>query len=44
MEQEKDETILEPLEPNALDLADEEELSDEDLEITVDNVDAFADD
>ncbi|MBQ3430587.1 RNA polymerase sigma factor RpoD [Candidatus Saccharibacteria bacterium] len=44
MDQEKDETILEPLEPNALDLADEEELSDEDLEITVDNVDAFADD
>lgn len=44
MDQEKDENILEPLEPNALDLADEEELSDEDLEITVDNVDAFADD
>ncbi|MBR2587286.1 RNA polymerase sigma factor RpoD [Candidatus Saccharibacteria bacterium] len=32
------------MEPDALDLADEEELSDEDLEITVDNVDAFADD
>ena len=31
-------------EKDALDLADEEELSDEDLEITVDNVDAFADD
>ena len=44
MDQEKDEIVLEPLEPNALDLADEEELSDEDLEITVDNVDAFADD
>ncbi|MBR3204640.1 RNA polymerase sigma factor RpoD [Candidatus Saccharibacteria bacterium] len=44
MDQEKDENILEPLEPNAIDLADEEELSDEDLEITVDNVDAFADD
>ena len=41
---EKDDLVLEPLEPNALDLADEEELSDEDLEITVDNVDAFADD
>lgn len=44
MDQEKEDLILEPLEPNALDLADEEELSDEDLEITVDNVDAFADD
>ncbi|MBQ6147886.1 RNA polymerase sigma factor RpoD [Candidatus Saccharibacteria bacterium] len=45
MDQEKDDLILEPLaEPDALDLADEEELSDEDLEITVDNVDAFADD
>ncbi len=45
MDQEKDEVVLEPLaEPDALDLADEEELSDEDLEITVDNVDAFADD
>lgn len=44
MDQEKDDILLEPLEPNALDLADEEELSDEDLEITVDNVDAFADD
>jgi len=41
---EKDDLLLEPLEPDALDLADEEELSDEDLEITVDNVDAFADD
>ena len=45
MDQEKDDLLLEPLtEPDALDLADEEELSDEDLEITVDNVDAFADD
>ena len=44
MDQEKNENILEPLEPDAIDLADEEELSDEDLEITVDNVDAFADD
>ena len=32
------------LEPNENDLADEEELSDADLEITADNVDAFADD
>jgi len=30
--------------PSVIDLADEEELSDEELEITVDNVDAFADD
>jgi len=44
MDQEKDDLLLEPMEPDALDLADEEELSDEDLEITVDNVDAFADD
>ena len=45
MDQEKDDILMEPLaEPDALDLADEEELSDEDLEITVDNVDAFADD
>ena len=44
MDQEKDDLLLEPVEPDALDLADEEELSDEDLEITVDNVDAFADD
>ena len=45
MDLEKDEMAnLEPSEPNALDLQDEEELSDEDLEITVDNVDAFADD
>ena len=44
MDQDKDDLFLEPLDPDALDLADEEELSDEDLEITVDNVDAFADD
>ncbi len=44
MDQDKDDLILEPMEPDELDLADEEELSDEDLEITVDNVDAFADD
>ena len=44
MDQDKDDLVLEPMEPDALDLADEEELSDEDLEITVDNVDAFADD
>ena len=44
MDLEKDDLVLEPLEPDALDLADEEELSDEDLEITVDNVDAMADD
>ena len=36
--------LLEPDEPEVGDLADEEELSDEELEITVDNVDAFADD
>ena len=44
MDQEKDDLLLEPMEPDALDLADEEEFSDEDLAITVDNVDAFADD
>ena len=44
MDQEKDDLLLEPMEPDALDLADEEELSDEDLEITVDHVDACADD
>ena len=44
MDQDKDDLILEPMEPDALDLADEEEFSDEDLAITVDNVDAFADD
>ena len=36
--------LLEPDEPEIGDLAEEEELSDEELEITVDNVDAFADD
>ena len=45
----KDDEILntagfEPDEPLMDDLAEEEELSDEELEITVDNVDAFADD
>ncbi len=36
--------LVEPDEPGVGDLAEEEELSDEELEITVDNVDAFADD
>ena len=36
--------MLDVNEPEIDDLQDEEELSDEDLEITVDNVDAFADD
>lgn len=36
--------LLEPAEPGIADLDDEEELSDEELEITVDNVDSFADD
>ncbi len=40
----KNSAILEPVEPDMDELEDEEELSDEDLEITVDNVDAFADD
>ena len=48
MEPDKEETLglsaLEPEEPGMGDLAKEEELSDEELEITVDNVDAFADD
>ena len=35
---------LEPAEPGASDLSAEEELTDEDLEITADNVDQFADD
>ena len=35
---------IEPQEPGAGELDDEEELSDEELEITVDNVDSFADD
>ncbi len=37
-------TLMDQEEPGMGDLADEEELSDEELEITVDNVDAFADD
>ncbi len=48
MEPDKEETLglsaLEPEEPGMGDLVEEEELSDEELEITVDNVDAFADD
>ena len=36
--------VLDGDEPDMLDLEDEEELSDEDLEITAENVDAFADD
>lgn len=40
----KNGALLEPVEPGMAELEDEEELSDEDLEITVDNVDAFADD
>ncbi len=48
MEKEKEEVldsgVFEPDEPLMDDLAEEEELSDEELEITVDNVDAFADD
>lgn len=37
-------TLMDQEEPGMGDLADEEELSDEELAITVDNVDAFADD
>ncbi|MBQ3306356.1 RNA polymerase sigma factor RpoD [Candidatus Saccharibacteria bacterium] len=48
MDEIKDDALLKtPLpdeDPSANELADEEELSDEELEITVDNVDAFADD
>lgn len=50
MDQDKDDIlsdkniVFDADEPNLLDLEDEEELSDEDLEITADNVDAFADD
>lgn len=36
--------MVDGAEPDTGDLSDEEELSDEELEITVDNVDAFADD
>lgn len=49
MDQDKDDilnvsALMEPEEPGMGDLAEEEELSDEELAITVDNVDAFADD
>ena len=46
MTDEKDDILTAPIEdePGLGDLADEEELSDEELAITVDNVDAFADD
>lgn len=48
MAREKDDILLKTQmpeeDPTEGDLADEEELSDEELEITVDNVDAFADD
>ena len=37
-------SAIEPQEPEEGDLSEEEELSDEELEITVDNVDSFADD
>ena len=37
-------SAIEPQEPEEGDLNEEEELSDEELEITVDNVDSFADD
>ena len=47
MDQDKDDILNTALlddEPGLVDLAEEEELSDEELAITVDNVDAFADD
>ena len=48
MDKENDEVLLSDVQidddPSMGELADEEELSDEELEITVDNVDAFADD
>ena len=46
MTREKDDILLalEAQEPEKQDLDTEEELSDEELEITVDNVDSFADD
>ncbi len=48
MDQDKDEILtrggVQDEDPSMSDLEDEEELSDEELEITVDNVDAFADD
>ncbi len=40
----KDGLLIEPSDPSVADLDDEEELSDEELAITVDNVDSFADD
>lgn len=48
MDQEKDDILMDSantnVEPDLLDLEDEEEISDEDLEITAENVDVFADD
>ncbi len=48
MDNENEEVLLKNVQidddPSMSELADEEELSDEELEITVDNVDAFADD
>ncbi len=49
MKEEQDDILvgaatIEPQEPDMGELDDEEELSDEELEITVDNVDSFADD
>ena len=49
MDQENDDILvgasaIEPQEPEDSDINEEEELSDEELEITVDNVDSFADD
>lgn len=48
MDNENEEVLLKNVQidddPSISELADEEELSDEELEITVDNVDAFADD
>ena len=48
MDQEKDDILMDSAnlntEPDLLDLEDEEEISDEDLEITAENVDVFADD
>lgn len=48
MDSEKDDILIDSsnanAEPDLLDLEDEEEISDEDLEITAENVDVFADD
>ena len=49
MDQENDDILvgasaIEPQEPEDSDITEEEELSDEELELTVDNVDSFADD